>query len=325
VGASRARARNDTIYGAANPSFRLDAPALSLCLLPGPMETGETTQDILAPAGSSLVVIAVGKNGPRTLRVSADDGRTWSTARGPGIPPGAGHSLPCALAAAPNKMGSPTRLFATYGGNTLDVSDNGGLDWTRVIDGSSNSVAGFVTDSAGETLWYVSEVVLDGVAALWLPIPVAGPLPPAWNVKRLEEWDANGVYSAVADPFDPHAIYLGGEGRLGYLTTLNGDIKVDIPWARSSTDPSLPYTYVLGLWADPSLANHVIWGGGQQGGGPAQVLESTEAGRNAHEIPMEGLPEGSVTSISYLPGVAKLVILMQRWSDATLAAYVIDR
>lgn len=325
VSLGQARMRDDVIYAAANPPFRLDARALSLCLLPGPTGAKETTQDILAPAGSSLVVIALGSDGPRRLLVSADDGRSWSTARDPGIPPSAGHSAPCALAAPPTNSGVPTHLFATYGGSTVDVSENGGLDWTRAVEGASTSAGGFVVDTAGETLWFVSEIILDRVGALWVPLSASGPLASTWKVKGFSEWDSNTVYRAIADPFDPHALYLGGAGRLGYLTTVNGDPMIDIPWTTGwPADPTAPITYVFALWADPARANHVVWGG-IDGGGPARLLESTEGGRNAQDIPLEGLPEGLVTSVIQVPGLSKLVILVRRASDAALAAYVLDR
>lgn len=68
-----------------------------------------------------------------------------------------------------------------------------------------------------------------------------------------------------------------------------------------------------------------MWGGGQQGGGPAQLLESIDQGRDAREIPIEGRPEGSVTSIQYVPAITKLAVMVRRRSDASLAVYVVDR
>ena len=55
---------------------------------------------------------------------------------------------------------------------------------------------------------------------------------------------------------------------------------------------------------------------------PRGILESTEGGLNAREIQIEGLPEGSVMAIGYLPAPSKLVFLVRRWTG-TLAAYVL--
>jgi hypothetical protein len=321
----RARMRDSVIYGAARPPYRLDGRASSLCLFPGPTDPSAPNEDILAPPDSSLVVVAFGGGGPREIRVSTDDGKTWTTARGPGVSDASGKGSPSALTAPPSTGTLPSRLYATYGGSTLDVSENGGLDWTRVIEGASTPAEGFVVDSAGETLWYLSEVIIDEVAALWIPISANGPLPSTWNVLPVPSFKANGVYIAQADPFDPHAIYVGGEGQLGYLTSNAGQATVDVTWSRSPTDPTLPFTYVVGLWVDPSQAKHLVWGGGQQGGGPAQLLESVDQGRDAREIPIEGHPEGYVTSIQYLPAISKLAVLVRRRSDASLAVYLVDR
>ena len=226
------------------------------------------------------------------------------------------------LAASPSTSGVPARLFATYGGSTVDVSENGGLDWTRAVAGGGTSDPGFVVDTAGETLWFIAEIVPDEVGALWVSLPASGPLPSTWSVKGFSEWNSNYVRCAAADPFDPHAIYIGGYGRLGYLTTTNGDPTVDTRWSSPQGDPTRPATFVATVWGDPGKAKHVVWGG-QQGSGPAQIFESTEGGGQAREIPLEGLPQGSVTSIGYLPAFSKLVFFVRRWSDGTLAAYVI--
>jgi hypothetical protein len=82
---------------------------------------------------------------------------------------------------------------------------------------------------------------------------------------------------------------------------------------------------VLALWVDPMRANHLVWGGGQQGGGPAQLWERLDQGRDAREIPIEGRPEGNVAAIQYLPAASKLAIMVRRSSDASLAVYAVER
>ena len=322
----RTRFRDGIVYGAGKPPFRLDVQVPSLCFFPGPAAPEQMVEDIDAPPGSSVVVVAFGKyDSPREIRVSPDEGRTWMAAQEPGLPATGSDSVPCSFATRVGTGGAPPRMFATYGGTTVDVSDNGGLDWTRAILGSSTPAGGFVVDSAGETLWFVSEAVIDRVAAFWIPISATGPLPDTWNREVLTEWESNGVYVAEADPFDPHAIYLGGEGRLGYLTVSGTQVTVGIPWRRSPSGmDGGPYTYVTALWANPQRASHVIWGGGQQGGGPAEVLESVAGGAQPQEIPLEGKPSGVVRGIQYVPASAKLLVFLQR-PDSSLAVYAVDR
>jgi hypothetical protein len=322
----RARVRDSAIYVAANPPLRMDWQALSVCPLPGPSRPQEIVQDILAPASTSLIVIVYGVGGSaRVIRVSMDDGRTWTSASDPGLPGRALTSVPSLLEGLASQGGRPGRLFATYGGTTLDVSDNGGVDWSRVFSGGQVPAQGFVVDSAGETLWYVGEGAPDRVAAYWMPVSAQGSLPSSWSMQVLAGWDGNTVYSAHADPFDPHAIYIGGAGRLGYLNMAGGQVIVDVRWALSQYDAGQPYTHVTALWADPQTANHIILGGGPEDGAPAQLLESTDGGRTPQEIALEGRPQGTVRAIQRSPTGSMLLVFLERASDSSLGIYVINR
>ena len=52
--------------------------------------------------------------------------------------------------------------------------------------------------------------------------------------ERVRGWDANGVYAAEPDPTDPHATYVGGEGRLGYLRPASTGVQIDLPLERAT-------------------------------------------------------------------------------------------
>jgi hypothetical protein len=109
-----------------------------------------------------------------------------------------------------------------------------------------------------------------------------GPLPSSWDVAPVESWGS--LYAAEADPFDPHALYVAGPARLGYLTTDVGRLTVELTWQGSSTVPMRSFVFVLALWADPLRAKHVVWGGSvDQGRGPAKLFESFEQGRDARD------------------------------------------
>jgi hypothetical protein len=172
-------------------------------------------------------------------------------------------------------------------------------------------------------LWYVTEGALDRVIALWLPIGGADPLPTAWQRGLLSDWDANGVYAAEADPADPHAMYIGGEGRLGYLRPAGTGVQVDLPWIVPS-DGSEIYVYVNAIWPDSERDARILFGGGEQGGGPASLLESLDRGRQPVQIAIEGAPSGSVRSIASAPDPALLLVAVNH-ADRSLGVYVLGR
>jgi hypothetical protein len=322
----RARARQGELYLAANPPLRVDWPGRNFCLLPPPASQRETVEDILAPAGSDAVIIVYGTSeAARRIEVSNDKGRTWTRARDAGLPSLAPSSLPSAIEGFASSAGRMGRMFATYGGSTLDVSENGGLDWSRQIEGAAVPAQGFAIDFAGDTLWYVAAAALDRVAAFWIPLSDPGPLPREWNIERLPDWDANGVYSAQADPFDSHGLYLGGQGRLGHLRRAGKQVTVDVRWNVPPSATGELYTYVTAIWVDPKRSGHVVWGGGQQGGGPAQVLESMDGGKAPRPVPLSGRPAGVVRAIQPSPDDSKLLLFLEREPDTALAIYVIDR
>jgi hypothetical protein len=324
TGVRRVRTRGQALYIASTPALRLDWQRLSACPLTAGSSPQEAVQDIAAPLGSSVIVtVSATATGLRSIRASLDDGQTWTTASAPGTPRSGAAALPAMLATIGSLDGG-LRMFGTYGGNTLDVSDNGGLSWTRLVEGASTPAGGFAIDSAGQTLWHVSEPVLDRVAANWMFISDRGPLPSSWNGQLLPGWDANGVYAAEPDPFDSHAIYLGGEGRLGYLHGAASPLLVDVPWIESPNSSQL-YTYITAIWVDPQTPSRVFFGGGEQGGGPARLLESTQGGLSPREVPLDGCPAGVVRAIQASPSGSKLLVFVEQASDASLVIFVLDR
>jgi hypothetical protein len=57
--------------------------------------------------------------------------------------------------AAKSESGNGPRLFATYGGTTLDVSYNDGMDWSRAVEGAEAALASKVTHSKASWLYSV--------------------------------------------------------------------------------------------------------------------------------------------------------------------------
>jgi hypothetical protein len=227
-------------------------------------------------------------------------------------------ALPTVLIATTSSEAGPSRLFATHGGPTLDVSDDGGAHWQRLIDRGGATVAqGCALDTAQEWLWFVAEGRLDRVSAYGLR--VSGALPRQWSIQNLPEWDANGAYVAVADPHSEHGIYVGGEGRLGYLTpSPEGAAQLETRWNAGGL-PQDVYPYLVALWADPSRAGHVLMGGGVQGAGPATLLKSEDYGVTARAIALEGNPYGTVRAVALAPDESTLLVLV----DSTV--YVLPR
>jgi hypothetical protein len=322
----RVRTRGDIAYVAADPEpLRIDLTALTYRMLARPNDSTQQVQDIVTPIGGNRVVIAyASQSGARTIQVSNDDGTTWSDASGPPVPSSQPVAIPSDLVSFPDTGGSSGRTFMTYGGTTLDVSDDGGRSWFRSILGGPTPAEGFALDAAGTTLWCVAEAVIDRVEALWLDVTPNGDIPSAWNGQVLDGWDANGVYSAENDPFDPHGIYIGGEGRLGYLSPDgSGGVSAEVRW-NSSADSSLasePYTYVEAILPSTTVKDLVVFGGGEQGNGPASVFESASGGAAPAQIELQGSPVGTVQGI--VRADARLLFFVD--TGGTLDIYAVSR
>jgi hypothetical protein len=327
----RIRVRGQTAYIAAGPRpIRIEwseRTQPSLCRLAQDAATQDTAQDVVAPSDSSAVVFLFGSGRPRRLLVSTDDGQTWAEAKAPGEP-SFSRSVPAALASIPASAAHPARLFATYGGPTLDVSEDGGLNWTRISVSGMAVAQGFAVDTAHETLWYVDEASLDRVVASWLPVGGPGPLPATWKHQLIGSWDANGVYAAEADPADPHAIYLGGEGRLGYLRPTSAGVEIDLPWSEPPFG-SGHYVYVTAIWPDPDLNGRVLFGGsarGESGASLASLMEIRDRGREPVQVAIEGEPNGGVCSIATAPDPSLLLVTLQYYDDdGSLGVFVLGR
>jgi hypothetical protein len=325
----RLRVRGQTAYVAAGRRpIRIEwaeRAQPSLCWLARDAAAQDRALDVAAPSDSSAVVILFGTwDRPRRILASTDDGQTWTEAKSPGLEPSFLSAVPAALAAVPASGVHPARVFATYGGPTLDISEDGGLNWTRVIVGGAVSTQGFAVDTAHETLWYVTEAVLDRVFAYWLPLGGADPLPTAWQRQSIDSWDANGVYAAEADPADPHAIYIGGEGRIGYLRPASAGVEVDVPWSMPP-DGSVPYVYVTAIWPDPGRAGRVLFGGGESGAGAASLMESRDRGRQPVQVGIEGKPNGCIRSIATAPDPSLLLMTVEHYDDGSLGVFVLGR
>jgi hypothetical protein len=328
--AAHARSRGQFLYVAANPPLRLDWQQLTICSFADAYDPGTNVYDVLAPTASHVLLFTFSDQfhgGPRKVRVSLDDGRSWINAREPGMPAAGSAGFPSALAVA-RISPSSLRLFATYGGSTLDFSDTDGLDWSRAVEGGdSPAPLGFAVDSAGENLWMVSSLVLDRVTAFWMPLSGDGSVPSQWSGELLQSWGGSNCYAAEADPFDPHAMYLGGDGRIGYLHGPGRPLNVDLPWMlMDAADQS--YVLVMALWPDPQVAGHVVFGGEAQDSSydfVAQLRESLQGGQAPSTIPIEGAPNGGVAAMQRFPAAPRLLVLVNQKSDQSIAGYVIDR
>jgi hypothetical protein len=302
-----ARATEIWIAASSQP-LRLDLEAMQLCKVQSLHTDGLRVIDVLAPADSQVVVaLRGGTNRTRVIRVSHDSGHTWRDAHTPAAAMD-DLSLPSALVDVPASHDLPHRMFATQAGPTLDVSINFGRDWTRVISDASCAAQGFTVDTAKQTLWYIGECALDRVSASWLALD--GVLKSSWSRKPLETWNGNGVYVAEADPHDPHGVYLGGEGRLGFLTRVGEDVGVESRYSNSPSGESYPY--ILAIWPDPKTPRQIVFGGGEQGGGRASLLLSVDSGRNPASIPIEGEPLGAVRAIEYIQKLDSLMVGLER-------------
>lgn len=315
------RARNNVAYVASSPNpLRIDLDALVYQKLSRPSDAEQVTQDVVAPAGGKrVVVVFAATSGATTIRVSKDDGATWQDATSPGPPSSVESAVPSTLASLPDNGSRWGRTFMTYGGSTLDVSDDGGSSWSRAILGGAAVAQGVAIDTSATTLWCIEEGAIDRVATYSVALSALAVPTPEWEATVLTGWDANGVYSAEADPNDPRALYIGGEGRLGYMRVGDSGADVELKW--SVRPDSKPYTYIHAIMPSPDVSQAVVFGGGEQGGGPARVLEIAQAEAAAVDIPLEGSPIGAVRGI--LRSGSRLFFFVE--TGSSLEMYAIAR
>ena len=313
----RVRMRDDIIYVAADPEpLRIDCRSQTYRKLGRPADASQLTQDIVVPIGGSRIVTIFASASEATIRSSRDDGATWMGASGPPATSG----IPSSLVSFPDTSSGPGRTFMAYGGTSLEVSDDGGRSWTLVIPGGSVPAQGFTLNGAGTTLWCVAEAVPDRVASFWLNVTSGQSLPSVWQEQVLDGWDANGVYSAEGDPFAPLGIYIGGEGRLGYLRPdTDGGIIAESRWVTSPE--AGPYTYIVAILPSSTVADSVVFGGGEQGGGPARVLEAAGGGAATQDVVLDGSPSGTVRGI--VRADTRLLFFVD--TGAALEIYAISR
>jgi hypothetical protein len=229
-------------------------------------------------------------------------------------------------------------MIASYGGPTLDVSDNGGHDWTRLFDAGvtalpSSYFSGFVADTAQETLWWVTGNQAE--APVWSWFPLDRNAPQRWTTGEFTPWDFSFTVAAT-DPSDPHAIYVGGVGRFGTLSRLgggDGGVAVDTEWSITVTGPQEAGRLygVNAIWPDADRPGHVLFGGDDGSHSPA-LFESTDRGRSPEPISFEGNhAEGTVQGIGVSPDAGTLLVLallpgpVPNSSPVSIGVYVLAR
>lgn len=310
----RMRARGASVYLAVGSRpLKLDVQANTLCRL-GDGDTVHGAQrvvDLGVPEGSAQLVALYG-NGqslPREIRVSKDDGSTWSKAAEPS---GANKaSLPAALAYAAQGVRAG-QWFSAYGGLTLDSSEDGGDTWIRRVDavGSLPTLA-FASDAAGETLWLVTADISFGAFVHWIPLS-AQPELPSWNRVSFREWNSTASI-LEPDPSDRGGVFVGGYQRVAHLRRSDVDVELVTLYEPAGIT-------VDSIWADPSSQGDLILGGA---GEVTARLYQASAGAVA-PIPLDDNPSGSVVGIQTLPGSSDLAIAVQDVDNA-LVVLVLGR
>lgn len=282
----------------------IDWETRTLCQRDVGASSGERVLDVLAPAGSSLVIALVGaEDTRRKLRVSTDAGANWRSVEEPS------HNPSSLLTAVPSVLvaSDAGRLFASYGGPTIDVAEQDGLRWSRYIEsGGSAPTYGLALNHAQTVLWCISEG-FDWSMASWTTL---SPTPTSvWNNQKLEGWGGGGVNTLEADPTDPAAMYIGGRGRLGHLVQpTEGPLRVDVRWADEGTR----FGYINALLPDPEHRGQVLFGGDvhDEGGARARLLRSRTGGAEPAEVRLEHDPSGAVRGLAVSPAPTQLLIVV---------------
>lgn len=213
----RIRARGSSLYVAVGAlPLRIDIEENTACHLGGDLDVAQSQRllDIGAPENSHTLVALYASidSLPPAIRVSFDDGVTWSKATLP--EPGREQpALPGALTHA-ERGPSAGEWFVVHGGDTLDVSVDDARTWSRVIEGGHFTPIAFSVDYAGETLWWTYGDISASVLVRWAPLSQARV--DAWNSKAVPEL-MTMVYTLVPDP-GGSGVLIGGYAMVGRLT-----------------------------------------------------------------------------------------------------------
>lgn len=297
---------------------RVDLATGAHALLPLPDDVEEIQAIAFAPGRPSVLFAgeAPDDQGHRgRLFVTENRGDSWRAVVYPSESVGALQRRSLVVAPGPENGGAGI-LFVNTGCNGLAVTADLGATFRTLAPASDLCVqTPLGLSHSGRTLWLGTELGLDIVAIWRRDVSLRGDTPAGpWTLvvegqELLANHDPNTI---VADPEDPEGVYVGAELSLMHVS---GDDRFEYRFGSAQFD-DVPY--VLAIWIDPENPDHVVFGGGDNGG-RARLLESFEGGRDARDLVLPGMAGeyGMIEGIVSHPDGEHLLVLRSEHEAGT--------
>lgn len=193
------------------------------------------------------------------LYISVDSGHTWAAAANP-----VNENYYCI---AINPL-TPNIVFANVEGANMAVSSDRGNTWA------------FMNNNGGGFIGYYSNIMLVSADPYHVYQGSENPLDDAWlgrydidSSNPILITDFKKIAAGTSGPYGnrrpnklqaydytPDRLYVGQEGALSKVNIMDTN---RVKFIFESTDSTVPYSYIYGIWVDPADTNHIIWGGGR--------------------------------------------------------------
>ncbi len=223
-------------------------------------------------------------NKMKTLYISNDGGISWEAATKPVYDTyGSRYEEYMCFAARP---GHPNHIYANLdGGSTIAVSTDGGNNWTR-MNNMEYSYFGYHSNivfmpNNPNNIFQGSEAPLDYAWLGRYEIDHADPVQLQNFITIIDytTWSNRRPNQLKAFTHSPGNLYIGQEGALSKVTGSTNQ------FIFSREVGEFPYSYIYGVWVNPSNPEHILFGGGlshiEQ---PMQLFETMDEGKTIHRF-----------------------------------------
>ncbi|MGM9509012.1 WD40/YVTN/BNR-like repeat-containing protein [Larkinella sp. GY13] len=211
-------------------------------------------------------VVPAENTGEKSLFISTDGGATWKAAQSPVHDElDNRYETYVCLAVRPTH---PDQIYANLeGGTMIAVSTDGGINWQRMNHETDSrwgyrSTIVFLPDNPNQ-LFQGSENPLDDAWLGRYDIDASDPVL-LTNFTKVVDRSVFGNRRPVelqTTAYTGNRIYVGQEGALSKVT---GTHTLFI-FKAEEDNPTLPYTYIYGIWIDPNNTKHILFGGAVNG------------------------------------------------------------
>jgi hypothetical protein len=281
---------------------RVDLATGAHALAPLPGDAVKLLAVAAAPGRDSVLFAGEAADGEGhigRLFLTEDGGDSWRTIVYPTESDGALQRRSLVVAPGPENDGAGVLFMDTGCGGLAVSSDLGATFRTLSPAGDVCVQTPIGLSGSGRTLWQGAEMVFDSVTISRRDVSLRGDTPagPWTTVVEGQEVLANhDPNTIVPDPEDPEGVYLGAELSLMHVS---GDNEFEYRAGSAGMD-DIPY--VLAVWIDPQNPDHVVFGGGDQGG-RVRLLESFDGGRDPCNLALPGPfgDYGRIEGIALLP------------------------